>query len=94
MEGLEISTGTAPERGLTFTGVLRAQALHDLVPQGCHGFHWEKKDGKGGGGGELEQGLAPGAAPSLPWGHSQVGRIFRITTRSATLCPVVMVPFL
>lgn len=27
-------------------------------------------------------------------GHSHVGRILRITTRSATLCPVVMVPFL
>lgn len=27
-------------------------------------------------------------------GYSRVGKIFRITTRSATLCPVVMVPFL
>lgn len=26
--------------------------------------------------------------------HSRVGKIFRITTRSATLCPVVIVPFL
>ena len=26
--------------------------------------------------------------------HSHVGKIFRITTRSATLCPVVIVPFL
>lgn len=31
--------------------------------------------------------------PARGW-HSQVGRIFRITTRSATLCPVVIVPFL
>ena len=31
---------------------------------------------------------------SLPTAYSRVGRILRITTRSATLCPVVMVPFL
>ncbi|KAL2300459.1 hypothetical protein Nmel_010100 [Mimus melanotis] len=88
VEGLGATTGT--ERGLTFTGVLRPQALHNLVPQGCHGFHWEKEvENKG-----WSRGLAPRAAPSPARGHSQVGRIFRITTRSATLCPVVMVPFL
>ena len=43
---------------------------------------------------QLERGRAPRFTQRPRSRYSRVGKIFRITTRSATLCPVVMVPFL
>lgn len=79
--------GSEPRVAPTFAGVLRPQALHHFVSQGRHGFHW-------GAGEVFRAGPGPALPPQPREGYSRVGRIFRITTRSATLCPVVMVPFL
>jgi len=47
------TTPSDPGERPTFAGVLRPQAFHDFVSQGCHSFHW---------GEEAEEGV--GAGPS------------------------------
>lgn len=85
----------------TFSRILSAKGLHNFVSKSSDGLHCQRKTTK------IRQAGAYKDCRNT-WSyitccvcrsqvsieHSHVGRIFRITTRSATLCPVVMVPFL